>query len=151
MITLNRNNLTEFVEYYISDEVSQSKKQYCWTFSASSYPTFAQQDFTRCNELLFKKFKQNYLFQPGRAHTENQEELQSEACNWSEIGFYQRHNFDFGLVTQINENNKLAIDYVTGQDPNKMSSSWANYANSSHRWTRSLFFGDHEDQDQFIQ
>ena len=48
----------------------------------------------------------------------------------SEIGFYHGHDFDFGLVIQISENKKLAINYVTSQDSNKASSSSANYDTS---------------------
>ena len=34
-------------------------------------------------------------------------------------------------MIQLNENNKSALDYVTGQDPNKASSSSANNDTSS--------------------
>ena len=131
LIVLNRNDLTKFVEYCISDEVSQSKQQNCWTFVFQTIEHLRNKISQDTMSSFSEKLSEIISFNEQEHVRKIQKELQNEACNWSEIGFYQRHDFDFGLVIQINENNTLAIDYVTGQDLNKEASSCsANYDTS---------------------
>ena len=69
------------------------------------------------DKVIRKKMKKNVR--------KNNEEFQNENCEIAEVGFYQKYDFDIGLVTKFNGKNKLFIEFRSLVKSNQESSEAA--------------------------
>jgi len=114
LASMNANQLIDFVEFCINYEDNE-KSQNCWTFMIDGVTYLYWMGFTsrdawngclnqikRIAEVNSKEYVK--LFK---------QELQSSNCKEVDVGFYQRYDYEGGIVVTISANKKFAIDIGT--------------------------------------
>ena len=130
---LSKKHLFKFVEVCMTYENKQTEpEKNCWTFVNDVTVHLPGECVFQDRMTGFRKDLERIVRINKEKHTKCiKKELQNERCETVEIGFYQRKNYEVGIVMFLTPKRKLMINYDLPDDLQKSSKILSKSSNSS--------------------